>query len=97
MGMGLFTAGTFRSLVRRGGWVRFVPSGHERPGGALPSWTRRRAVVRELPIGLGWMLHIFLNWSVAVAWRFADLVPDGLATVWCWLAWVVSTNGAFLW
>jgi len=52
--------------------------------------------VRELPIGLGWMLHIFLNWSVAVAWRFADRVPDGLATVWCWFAWVVSTNGAFL-
>jgi hypothetical protein len=42
------------------------------------------------------MLHIFLNWSVAVAWRFADRVPDGLATVWCWFAWVVSTNGAFL-
>jgi hypothetical protein len=42
------------------------------------------------------MLHIFLNWSVAVACRFADRVPDGLATVWCWLAWVVSTNGAFL-
>jgi hypothetical protein len=52
-------------------------------------------VVRELPIGLGWMLHIFLNWGVAVAWRFAEHVLDGLATVWCWLAWVVSTNGAF--
>jgi hypothetical protein len=42
------------------------------------------------------MLHIFLNWGVAVAWRFAEHVLDGLATEWCWLAWVVSTNGAFL-
>jgi hypothetical protein len=73
--------------------VRCVPSAHERPGGALPSWTRRPAVVTEFSAGLVWMLHSFLYGGVAIAWRFAERVLDGLEEVWCWLDWIVSADG----